>query len=846
MGLFSISAAKKLSTTSLSKILHMEEALSISERFDESGMQESVRFRAFFFARCVADILIRKSGKFDLNKCVELASLIQDSKHYVGPYLLDREIIDHIHQILLFFLQNKKAREKLHHFDRLNLPEKIRKWIAASLGGVKEISDRLVRVSILSATLTPLRQNIGSCFATAPCIYIQRYETEKLLNDLYDLIYIGKIQRVVDGTEYQIPLNPSIGSAELNRPFISFDPEKISTNPALIFACETVHLLDPNSSLASKQKELFLLLQDKSYLSVKELIQSLLKEQAPKEDKNEKIYSPTPSLRLQSQAFEKRRDPQIEEAFLTFTSATEHPLLKMWEYTLASMSDARQKMTIWNLFQSLGLNLNQTEGIGYLWKEVAFTEIEKEKEGLSQLESEYQSTYDKAKAAQALSMRGSSEMQSAQWQAEWKMLQRSLNTLGDLVAEKRNRCERLYQIPALLVEQSIHHFPAFFQELYDPDIEEIDDEILEDSPAGFRLYYKHGREEPTLWTPIENKEQFVYALSDCFRLMESRWDLPPEMSDELSSFITEAILWLKRAEFSEAINKKSLPWTYVSGGSMEALLQVYYGREKEWLEVESEGVDSFHIASFQKNIPEKPLLMTSLHHAFIYRGDLWKKNKHDFDQLPYLSHHFYEQIVIKKREEEYLISLLKESYPLSRVPNHILSAHTELPLLLWREHIIQVLDQLFPQKGEKMTDSFLFSHLPLQPFSTIEKFLEGMGWHYVMDQHKEKCFFSSEEFLSFLSYFCAWQEKSLFSRKDLLQTLVVEAKKQFLLYPYSITFAETNWPGKWFAWVCPPASLTGKLWVTDSFGISGFPMKEELPKKKEGWIAYMEKNGLSL
>ncbi len=56
--------------------------------------------------------------------------------------------------------------------------------------------------------------------------------------------------------------------------------------------------------------------------------------------------------------------------------------------------------------------------------------------------------------------------------------------------------------------------------MYDAQMQEAIEEIYDDSPAGFRLVFKHGREDPSLWTLIYNEDDFIKSLVEFFLLIE--------------------------------------------------------------------------------------------------------------------------------------------------------------------------------------------------------------------------------------------------------------------------------------------------------------------------------------
>ncbi len=63
--------------------------------------------------------------------------------------------------------------------------------IATTLDVEVELTDRHVICAILSALLCPLRQSVGSCFATAPAILVHEEQLELFLDDMQQLLYKG-------------------------------------------------------------------------------------------------------------------------------------------------------------------------------------------------------------------------------------------------------------------------------------------------------------------------------------------------------------------------------------------------------------------------------------------------------------------------------------------------------------------------------------------------------------------------------------------------------------------------------------------------------------------------------
>ncbi len=147
-------------------------------------------------------------------------------------------------------------------------------------------------------------------------------------------------------------------------------------------------------------------------------------------------------------------------------------------------------------------------------------------------------------------------------------------------------------------------FPEYFQEIYDPNMVASTIHAHDDSLAGFRLVYKHGRADPAQWTLIYQSDEFIDCLIDFFSAIEPRiaaeitWE---KGKNELSSITTELLSFLRTETFlHNALQRMSKanafssgradsgrkPWAYLSGGTVETLLKTYFCREGEYTKEE--------------------------------------------------------------------------------------------------------------------------------------------------------------------------------------------------------------------------------------------------------------------
>ena len=114
--------------------------------------------------------------------------------------LLGEAFQTHLSRCNLFFLENEE-------FKRLC---------------VQSIKSDGALIDFKIALLVPIRQTIGSCFATAFLIHLQKADLLTLANDLLKTSLRGVLSRVIDQKEVRIPLCPKTGKVEVDGfPFLS-------------------------------------------------------------------------------------------------------------------------------------------------------------------------------------------------------------------------------------------------------------------------------------------------------------------------------------------------------------------------------------------------------------------------------------------------------------------------------------------------------------------------------------------------------------------------------------------------------------------------------------------------
>ena len=329
-----------------------------------------------------------------------------------------------------------------------------------------------LKEAVVSALLCPLRQVIGSCFATAPAIYIQNEKPERLLLDLYDLMMMGKMKRTFGGEEYVVPISPKWGRRE-----------------------------------------------------------------------------------------------------------GDHPLLRVWEYTIASFSDYKTTFSRWNLYSSLGLDPKHKGGIGAFIYSMLQEKLDRFNQEVEKLHSDYTRAIDEARVSQALLRQADSPDRIRMRKTELEVRAHHAEVCKDMRDKAHEKAQGLSKFFPFLIEQYSEKFQEHFLEIFDAEAHYTHEVLYEDSPAGFRLVYKHGRSDPSAWTFIQDEGEFFDSLRHFFIAVEPQVSAECEWEGgvkEIEGLTTQLVHFIDTLEFHKFALKKKRPWSYTSGGSLHTLLKGYF------------------------------------------------------------------------------------------------------------------------------------------------------------------------------------------------------------------------------------------------------------------------------
>jgi hypothetical protein len=428
-------------------------------------MQDSYGLRALSSARMLAEKLITDQGR---------------SHPFHGPLpSSDADILEHQENFLKKWNSDPVFVKKFHKFSLPLCHRRAEEMVRASVHAAENmpLTDVHVRRAALSACLTPLRQTIGSCFATAPAILVQRHHLDLFVDDVYELLTTGRLRRVVEGKAYTVPLSPV----------------KISAHD-------------------------------------------------------------------------------------------EHPLLKAWEFTLASFCDVKTEFSKWNLAWSLGLDPRQEGGMGQALYRALDEGLQNANRKAEEFHGEAVAAFDQLKAVERALRQASSESEVRRYRSEEQARLHHMRSCEELRDQQQLKAAAYAKFLSFLIETYTQIFQDYFQEIYDPELAEESKEMYEDRKAGFRLVYKHGRSDSSLWTSIHTQEEFIRSLTDFLTITEpvisqscesaEQKKILEEMTTVLIQHVQSPLFLQKALEKSTA--RSRTPWAYISGGTLEQWISIYF------------------------------------------------------------------------------------------------------------------------------------------------------------------------------------------------------------------------------------------------------------------------------
>lgn len=790
----------------------IEEYDELSRRLDRSQIQESCSVRNVLRARLLAQLLIDEKGEVVLHLLPKAISYLQEHLYSLGPQRqYDGKRQEQILKVLRLLDTSKELVRLLKKFTR----PLSNKWAedlirqTLQLSPTASVTDAHTRQAVLAAWLCYLRQNVGSCFGTAPAEIVHDEQPELFLQDMLDLIATGRLKRTFGGVENSVPLSASWGTGDLKKPLLVMVSSKgitpeIWQSPGLIAAFEAVGFLNPADKGKEKVQQMEgwlkpLIEHGHSPFKVivsEDIIRKVLLHSLGITERQLKEYESRPRgmihtqlvmhtpVKTKSTGSIGERCANFLHLFATaknaFKSLADNPLLKAWEYTLASFSDTKHEFTSWNLYASLGLGANEPGGIGQCIHQMIQHKLDDANRKVQEIQYEYEASYTQVKTLESR-MRHPSSEKEAQWlKVEYQSHANEYYFLLEKRDEAQHQAAALVQLYDNLYSLYVTLFKDYFQEVYDADMQEVATGPFDDSPAGFRLLYKHGRSNTSQWTLIKDQYDYVESLASFFVATEPQIAHSLEgkkIEKDLSDVVTAIINHVKTKEFLESafhrmaiahhaqpikdpldhldqIEKK--PWVYTSGGTMNTLVSSYYRLEEKPAEAEKWVENPLELLVFfadtLKRIPpsllepylkgqRQSMLMQSPTHAFLLKPFLspfkeaWSHEEYTYtfirDRYVRPAESFVERMLLNDEMINQLIQQLYEKVPENYQPRfRDVFGQMSGPLnpMFFRDNLVDMLERdrglrhgSRPALSAEEIDGFLYSQLPLFPAAELKE-----------------------------------------------------------------------------------------------------------------------------
>ena len=851
-----------------------DEHIDICRAFDETKIQESWSWRNVSLAKEITLFVIDQKGELNRKALFSVIETLKNNLHSLLPGReFDAPRMRHLLNTLVAFYE---SQELVYALRRVRAPtghpgadDLIRATL--DLPKTTQVLDVHARQAAFAALLTALRQNVGSCFATAPAIMIQQEQPQQFLADIAQLFGIGALRRTILGVEHSVPLCTSSGAGHLHFPlypfFLGDQPWKVLGGaPGLIAAFKAAKL---SQSCEELLKEFFL-----------------------NKRKEEPFFVTTPDQIIRSLLV---KSPHYEAAVTAFKSLTQNALLKAWEYTVASFAEAKADFSKWNLYASLGVRPEEPHGIGESLHQIIKEKVDRINEELIECQSRYDHTFAQVKYLEGR-MRAASTDKEINWMRTEYQVRR--HALDQVIGEQERVHSKGLSVASLypfLIQFYSERFIDYFQEVYDVQMHDLSVEMYDDSPAGFRLLYKHGRSNTALWTLIQKPQEYIEALCSFFIATEGELSKAHEvkgLEQDLGQLVTAIITTIRTPLFLESsfyrlaktyaepiISKplekleqiKRKPWAYISGGTMGTLTSCYFQSaekpiiESRWAESEMELL-VFYLDTLKElplstqrrflENPDRSLLATSPTHAFLLKPGYepfregWDNDAYTYtwvrDHWVVPAQAFLDHTLLNERMIDYLVTELLKFMPQGYYPivkNALRKLPSNSTSQALRKHVMHILsyekwlsgnrnlamvgeyfDQILYYTLPFFQESDLEHHL-LEIFDRIDEVDEKKALSYLEEiEIKRQTIFSARDLRLIAQKLIEMSLGSTRTSIALPQKILKTMQKCEFAYPAPILFADTNWVCKCFGFIVGPATQELELWTFDEITHDGKPL----------------------
>lgn len=713
--------------------LQKEEALAKLLPLDEGN-----GFRGQRRSMLIAAFVIDDLGELQLEKVDDLIGALEQS-HHLYAYSYSAEFVLQRHIKILKKVKDVSFWRRIKRLQRPLCHAQAEAVVRDSTGGSGRMLEKEIRRAVLSSCLSLLRQNVGSCFATAPAIMIHADQVEGLVEDLNEILVTGKLKRTFGGVEHLVPMSPNVGTGK------------------------------------------------------------------------------------------------IEVGGLVFL--TDHPLLKTWEFTLASFSEIKMEFSSWNLYASLGFDPREIGGLGEVVYRYLQEKMNESRQKIEEMHAQYALAYDQLRATEILLRGASSESEVRRLRLEHQSRAHHMHACLDLRNQIHERASHYSTFFDFLIERYREKFPEYFQEIYDAEMKEVQGSEYDDSPAGFRLIYKYGRSDASVWKLIYNGDEWVEALVDFFRAVEPAILALCESEgskQDVGILTTEMLHYVRRSDFLVGALSRmkrshrgtgNAPWAYISGGTMDVLVTTYYRRESPLTREERNVESALDLLIFLidaiKGLPPKvmaeKMLMQSPTHAFILEPfrELFRAGWEDRgftytwvrDEFILPREQFYENLVLSVEEQRYLV----DNFVTQLSP---LAAHQLLKNVIFASplSVSELRESVLQGYGESaLWDGFIYQSLPLVTRDQAKNIFEIEIEESVLLRHEAERLAQRK-----------WAKER--AQEDSWQKVARTSREHGLAPPIPLLFGDTNWAGFYFGFVVNPGTGALELWRLDRTGLTGFPM----------------------
>lgn len=792
----------------------VEEFDDLSKRLDKTKFQESPSVRNILRTRRLANLLINDKGEINIAVLPRLIDIISNNLYSLGPNRQhDTRRQQHLLNVITLLNGDKEYSRLIQSITKpvshKYADQMIRDTLQLPVNTV--ITDAHVRRAVLAAWMCFLRQNVGSCFATAPAIIIQDEQGKSFLKDLMELLSTGRLKRTFGGIEYSVPLSSSWGVGDLKKSFFvalgdGFEKNEVWLSPGLEAAFEAAEIINPELEAQEKSLQMKQHIERAIHsiewnqpfimISPEEIIHHVLLQKLNLKEKDLHDFENKPKnmiptgLILQMSHVNRALNNKTElcssyfslfkVACNAFKGLSDNALLKAWEFSIASFAETKAQFTRWNLYSSLGLAPNDPDGIGECIFKILQYKLDESNRKIEDTQFEYEQLFHVLKTMESR-MRHATSERDAQWlKIEYQNRRNEFYALEEIRNEFHYKSQRFTKLYDILVQQYDELFPRYFQEVYDADMHDIAVGQYDDSPAGFRLLYKHGRSNTSLWTLIKTPGEYIEFLASFFISTENEIASSEEwegLDRDLSEIITAIVKHIRTREFLEssfyrmaAAHKTSIvqdplehldriekkPWAYTSGGTMGTLVSCYYKLENKptevsrWVENPTE-LFVFFIDTMKQitpklmkeylDYPNKSMLVHSPTHAFLLKPGMspfregWMNEDHTYiwarDRIIQPKKSFVTSIELDPPMMQFLIEHLAK-----KVPENFRYYFQKVFGLLYgsmspREFREHILDEMGKERGLRQggatiltqdeIDNVLYTMLPLFPRTQLRE-----------------------------------------------------------------------------------------------------------------------------